>query len=1337
MTQQDNLGADVGAARQQPGLAEIMPLTAQLSGQGWGLLLSADLMPAAVDGAGGLRPRLQDALEAELASAPGRMRWRVSFDSGDAAWCAVIERGLRRIRLGSPGFHHERAVAALIERLPFARQREEGDRIAAWTEHAATWSAVDVDSAPTDIEAAFARCGLDDLIAPGPQLGSILSRIETRAGSLAQELLPVLRSHRAPVLERISQWGLGLQADYPLLRVHALRLIAALPALDHDRGGRLVAAQVSEMVLRTLEDDDRARRVAPAMALPSWLTLALRLGRTAIRLLPARLLAMMTRMTVQRVAGVFIAGEDAKSAAPSLRRLAESGCDATLDRLGEAVVTEAEADGYRDAVLDLIGGASAMYGTKRNAADLPLGHVSIKVSALTARFDADDPEGSWRRVHARLQAILRRAREASVFVNIDAEHEAVRDLTIDVLSRTLRADPELRDFADIGVVLQAYLRDSAQHLDSILALCRARSVHLGIRLVKGAYWDAETIEAEAHHERPAQWLNKAETDLCFQALTLRILRHPEQVRLAVGSHNLRDHAFARAAREVLAPEAPPVEHQCLFATYTSLAVAMARAGWPVRIYVPVGSMLTGMAYLVRRVMENSSQVGVLTMARQPVELDRLLESPAQALERQRRSGAWTRPIQLQGREDALAFLACAPARLHRPPTRAALDEALRAMRSRIAAGIAALPWLDGTPSAPAARGPALTSRSPEDAALCVGSLTTATAADVNEAVMAARGASAAFADRGVVLRALSLMRGGERLRARRAELAALVIFEAGKARAEALADIDEAIDFCQFYAREALRLQVVSRGASEPSPRGAIAVVAPWNFPIAIPCGLVAALATGNVVLLKSAEQTPLCAEALVRQLHGAGVPTDALYHLPGDGPTTGAALVAHEGVDGVVFTGSAAVGGRLFAQTAGRPARSGIGCRLAITEMGGKNAVFVAASADLDEAIIGCLRAAFGHAGQKCSALSRILVAQPIFERFAARFAAAAADLPIGAASAPGTAINPVISAEERARLLRTAGEAIAEAEATGGRVLLDGRLAIEGPGHLVAPTIVTLPAEAAMGEALSWSQREVFGPIVHCIPVADMTEAKRVIAASPYALTGGLFTQRGDDIDSACHQPQAGNFYVNRAITGARVGVEPFGGFGCSGTGPKAGGDRYVAAFLQPRDALSSSVEIPTPSAVATAVRAALQRHVPTLSIPGQRTWNQRHPLGGLVLLAPEAGEASPRLRAHEAAARAAGAPEVRTVEVSAALEAIASGEAALVVFAAHTPPAGLAGALQRRSALLPPPRLICSDLDLDAIVDAHLQTVTVAIHTLRHGAPLALTLPGAQDIRTAAGV
>lgn len=1336
MTQQDTKGADAGELHPQPGLAEILPITAQLAGQSWGLLLSADLLPAAVDSANTLRPRLQDALEAELASAPGRMRWRVSFDSGDAAWCAVVERGLRRIRLGSPGFHHERAVAALIERLPFSRQREQGDRIAAWTEHAATWQAVDVDSAPTDIEAAIARCGLDDLIAPGPQLGSTLSRIETRAGALAQELLPVLGSHRAPMLERISQWGLGLQADYPLLRVHALRLIAALPALDHDRAGKLVAAQVSEMVHRTLDDDTRARLVAPAMALPSWLTLALRLGRTAIRVLPARLLAMLTRLTVQRVAGVFIAGEDAARAAPALRRLGERGCDATLDRLGEAVVTEAEADGYRDAVLDLIDGASAMYATKRNAAGLPLGHVSIKVSALTARFDADDPEGSLRRVQPRLRAILRRARERSVFVNIDAEHEAVRDLTIDVLARTLRSDADLRDFADVGIVLQAYLRDSAQHLDAILALCRTRSVQLAIRLVKGAYWDAETIEAEAHHERPAQWLNKSETDLCFQALTLRILRHPEHVRLAVGSHNLRDHVFARAAREVLAPEAAPVEHQCLYATYTSLAVAMARAGWPVRIYVPVGSMLTGMAYLVRRVMENSSQVGVLTMARQPLELDRLLESPAQALERQRRSGAWSRPAQLLGGEEALAFQACAPARLHRPPTRAAFDEALRAMRTRIAAGKDPLPWLDAAPSAPAAHGPALTSHSPEDAALCVGTLASATAADVDVAVAAARSASTAFAERGVVLRALALMRGGERLRARRSELAALVVFEAGKARAEALADIDEAIDFCQFYSREALRLQVVSRGASEPAPRGAIAVVAPWNFPIAIPCGLVAALATGNVVLLKSAEQTPLCAEALVRQLHGAGIPTDALIHLPGDGPTTGAALVAHEGVDGLVFTGSAAVGGRLYAQTAGRAARSGIGSRLAITEMGGKNAVFVAASADLDEAVIGCLRAAFGHAGQKCSALSRILIAQPVFERFAARFAAAAADLPIGAASAPGTAINPVISAEDRVRLLRTAAEAVDEAEAAGGRVLLDGRSALDGPGHLVAPTIVALPAEAAMANAASWALREVFGPIVHCIPVADLAEAKRVIAASPYALTGGLFTQRSDDIDAACHQPRAGNFYVNRAITGARVGVEPFGGFGCSGTGPKAGGDRYVAAFLQQRDALSSSVEIPAPSAVATAVRTALQSHVPTLGIPGQRTWNQRLPLAGQVLLVPEAGEASPRLRAHEAAALAAGAPEVRSVEVGAALEAIASGEAALVVFASHSPPAGLPAALQRRSSLLPLPRLVASDLDLDAIVDVHLHTATVAIHTLRHGAPLALPLPEVDDIRTAAG-
>ncbi|MEY3014286.1 MAG: hypothetical protein RIT45_3021, partial [Pseudomonadota bacterium] len=759
-------------------LAALLPLPVRLADEGWTLLLAEDHRDAAVGPNGEVRARLQRALTAAMAGATAS-RYRVTFDSGDALWSGVVERGFRRVRLGSPGFHHERATAALVERMRFAEQRAEGDRVQAWLEHAATWSLVEPEHTPLDIDRAIAAHGLEEA---GDDV--VLASIHERARALAAEVAPVIRAHRAPWLERLSQWGLGLQADHPVLRVHALQLVAALPSLDHDERGVHVTRHVREMVRRTLADHRAAQRATDqALALPGWLVRSLQLANLALAVVPAGWVAAVTRALVRKVAGIFIAGEDVHRARPTLDALAASGRAATLDRLGEAVVTESEADAYRDAVVELVEGAAAMHRGARNAANLPLAHVSIKASALAAHFDPTDPDGTWRRVGPRLLTILRRARDLGVFIQLDAEHYAVRDLSFEMLRRALREEPALWQHPDVGLVVQAYLKDAPAHLDALLAFCRERGVRMPIRLVKGAYWDAETTEAAAHRDLAPQWLNKAETDRCYQLLVLRSLRAADAVQLALGSHNLRDHCFARAAHELVAPDAPPIEHQCLHATWSALSRSMAKAGWPVRNYIPVGSLLMGMAYLVRRVMENSSQVGVLTMARETLDLDRLLVAPEAALREAREAGSIVREALLVGALDPLQFAQTAPARFEQPDPAAALDEAIATQP--------ALQWLlEGAPSAHG--GPPLVSTSPGDPERQLGALATATPEDVDAAVVAADAAQPDWQALGPSRRALLLMRAGERMRARRNALAALCAIEAGKARGEALADVDEA-----------------------------------------------------------------------------------------------------------------------------------------------------------------------------------------------------------------------------------------------------------------------------------------------------------------------------------------------------------------------------------------------------------------------------------------------------------------------------------------------------------------------------------------------------------------
>jgi acyl-CoA reductase-like NAD-dependent aldehyde dehydrogenase len=437
----------------------------------------------------------------------------------------------------------------------------------------------------------------------------------------------------------------------------------------------------------------------------------------------------------------------------------------------------------------------------------------------------------------------------------------------------------------------------------------------------------------------------------------------------------------------------------------------------------------------------------------------------------------------------------------------------------------------------------------------------------------------------------------------------LIVREGRKSWAEALADVDEGVDFLRFYARSLERWHHALGDRLRPS--GVAAVIAPWNFPLAIPCGMTAAaLAAGNAVLLKPAEQTPAIGAALVALLQSAGVPPDALVFVPGDG-RVGAALVAEAQVDLVAFTGSWEVGAQIFYASARVPSRR---LRRVIAETGSKNPIVVTASADLDAAVGGILRSAFGHAGQKCSACSRVLVDARLAGALAERLGRAALELRLGDAEDPATELNPVITRAEAERLRATATRAAAEVRATGGRVVVDATARM-APGDLVGPAIFLL-GEGVDPRRVASANEEMFGPLLHVIPYATREDAVRIANSVPYALTAGVFGQSAEDVEFFARRLDAGNLYINRAITAARVAVEPFGGFKRSGTGPKAGGDDYLLAFVD-----IAPDEAPHPGPVIERIlraRAQALTPQPTVEVPGQlnRLVYDR-PLGhGLVL-------------------------------------------------------------------------------------------------------------------------
>jgi RHH-type transcriptional regulator, proline utilization regulon repressor / proline dehydrogenase / delta 1-pyrroline-5-carboxylate dehydrogenase len=467
-------------------------------------------------------------------------------------------------------------------------------------------------------------------------------------------------------------------------------------------------------------------------------------------------------------------------------------------------------------------------------------------------------------------------------------------------------------------------------------------------------------------------------------------------------------------------------------------------------------------------------------------------------------------------------------------------------------------------------GDAIVSTDPGAPDRAVAVAASATGAEVDQAVETARRAFPAWSARSAAQRAEVLVKAAAWMRERRPRLTALAVRESAKPWAEADADVCEAIDFLEFYARGAVALdkgpqlfQVPGeRNVMRYAPRGVVAVIAPWNFPIAIPTGMVAAgLVTGNTVVLKPAEQSPGCGMMVVQALREAGVPPEALALLPGEGET-GAALVRHPDVQTIAFTGSGPVGLDILRTAADVPA-GGRHLKRVVAEMGGKNCVIVDADADLDDAVPSIVTSGFLYAGQKCSAAARVLVHEAIADALIERLAGAVDVLQVGQADAFGTDVPPVIEQAAQERV-----ERYAQLARESGRLAAD-RNGVPSPGWFVAPRVAAdLPPDSPV------LHEEIFGPLLAVDRVRDVDDACDRVDALPFALTGGLFARNPHTVERVVRRTPVGNLYVNRPITGAMVGRQPFGGNRLSGTGTKAGGPDYLLHFVEPKVVTENTV-------------------------------------------------------------------------------------------------------------------------------------------------------------------
>ncbi len=883
-----------------------------------------------------------------------------------------------------------------------------------------------------------------------------------------------------------------------------------------------------------------------------------------------RMLTGIARYAATTMARRFIAGSTPAEAFRTVEGLRRKGLAFTADLLGEAVISEAEADAYQGTCLDLLRGLARPLNASSEIPQIDRDHdgpiprcnLSLKLTSLTTQFDALHAETTAERVLERLRPILRTAREVGAFVNVDMEQYAHKDLTYRIFCAVLD-EPEFRGWTDAGVVCQAYLPEAMADLDQLLGWVERRGTPITVRLVKGAYWDYEVLHAQQLGWPIPVYTEKWQSDANYERCSRFLMEHHRLLRPALGSHNVRSLAFGIATAEAMRIPKDAFEVQVLHGMGEPIARALAAEGYRCRVYTPYGAMLPGMAYLVRRLLENTSNESFLKASTSgEVDLDALLRNPEE-------TGA------MFGRKTIKPSHTTLPGEL--PPFRnEPLTDFTKEHNRASLRSFLKRTELDGSHSdgfkgiCPEAReqypdGEQVYVRDPSDLSHVLDRVGLAKLEHVDVFVKSAREAFFGWSRTPVIERAGVLVRAAQTMRERRYPLTAREIYECGKPWREADADVAEAIDFCEFYAREMIRLD---RGEARDVPgetnriehiaRGVVVVIPPWNFPLAIPCGMVvAALVAGNAVILKPAEQSPLIARELKHILEDSGLPPGVLSFMPGRGEVVGQALVVHPDVDIISFTGSRAVGLEINRRAADtKPGQDHV--KRVIAEMGGKNATIIDDDADLDEAVVGVVQAAFGYSGQKCSACSRAIVLEGVHDAFVARLAEAVLALRVGPADDPDTNVGPVIDADARARIEMY--QEIARAE---GRVVAFGEIGDLGSrGHYVAPMVV-----ADVSPSSRIAQEEIFGPILAVLRARDLDEALEIANGTEYALTGGLYCRSPANIARVKREFRVGNLYINRPITGALVDRQPFGGFKLSGLGSKAGGSDYLREFLLTR--------------------------------------------------------------------------------------------------------------------------------------------------------------------------
>jgi len=882
--------------------------------------------------------------------------------------------------------------------------------------------------------------------------------------------------------------------------------------------------------------------------------------------LVAKVLNKTIRSNIESMARQFIIGQVSKEAVKGIKKLRKDGFTFVLDLLGEATVSEKESAAYLDGYLEVLTAIqSEVHKWKPlevSSGDLDWGHapkvnVAVKPSAFYSQSKPVDMEGTAEGMLERIEPVYRKVMEMGGFMCIDMESLKYKEATVELYKRLRTKYPE---YPHLGIVFQAYLKSVDNDVRDLLNWSREKNLPASIRLVKGAYWDYETVMAKQNGWEVPVWTHKPESDMAYERVARMILENSDICHFACASHNIRTiSAVLEMATAMGVPE-EKYEFQVLYGMAEPVRKGLKNVAKRVRLYCPYGDLLPGMAYLVRRLLENTANESFLKQTfADEADMDRLLENPEVTLRRQL-EGKCVVP---EANEGLARFQNYPIVDFTIAEERAAYPEAIARLRSSLGKKIPL--YINGKD---VETSDMLDSYNPANPEEVIGSVCQAGVGEVDDAVEAASKAYLTWRDVSPAERAEVLLKAAQYLKDNIHDLCAVQILEVGKQWEQAQADIGEAIDFMEYYAREMIRLGKPRRMGHAPGEmshlfyqgKGVAAVIAPWNFPLAISVGMVsAAIVSGCPVVYKPAGISSCVGHGLVKMWKAAGLPDGVFNYCPGRGAVVGDHLVDHPDVAVIAFTGSMEVGLRIQERAAKvQPGQQQ--CKKVIAEMGGKNATIIDDDADLDEAVLGVLYSAFGFQGQKCSACSRVIVLDAIYDRFVERLTEAAKSVKLGPAENPANYMGPVVDRAAQENVLRYVK--IAEEE---GQLLvkLEASADLRATGGCYVP--LTIVEKIAKDHRIA--QEEVFGPILAVMRAGDMDEALDIANSTRFALTGAIYTRSPAHLERAANEFRVGNLYLNKPSVGAMVERHAFGGFKMSGVGSKSGGPDYLLQFLDPR--------------------------------------------------------------------------------------------------------------------------------------------------------------------------